>query len=338
MTAIRHLVESPTCGPFVWPEVVSEPWPAGKTQDSTAQVFAACRNRLLGTGTAPALSGIKKTNWKLMNTKERQGFTLIELLVVIGIIAILAGMLLPTLTRAKAKGNRIACSSNLRQLGLAQTLYFDDNHETFPAARIPKSAPGAPPGYSDDNMLWSDLASFAAAGQTELAWFNVLPPYVGAKALWQYAENPATFVNHRTVFTCPTSAGMAPERDPLKNVMFDYALNNKGNTGLPPSVGYGTNFTLNLVACPTAFVVYSEMRSHSSETPFYGPDPAKNLGISHGYTTQLSSRHDAGVNLNFADGHVGYFKYHYVCFDTGTKAADPGRADVNWTYNGQPVP
>jgi prepilin-type N-terminal cleavage/methylation domain-containing protein/prepilin-type processing-associated H-X9-DG protein len=273
-----------------------------------------------------------------MNKKETRGFTLIELLVVIAIIAILAGMLLPALARAKEKGNRIACTSNLRQLGLAQTLYFDDNRQLFPAARIPKSAPGAPAGYSDDNMLWSDLASFAGAGVTELAWFNVLPPYVGAKALWQYAEGPATFVNNPNVFTCRTSAAMAPERDPLKNVMFDYALNNKGNTGLPSSVGYGTNFTLNLVARPSAFVVYSEMRTHSSETPFYGTDPSKNLGTSHGYTTQLSSRHEAGVNLNFADGHVSYFKYSYVCADAGTKAADPGHADINWTYNGQPVP
>ena len=273
-----------------------------------------------------------------MKSAENRGFTLIELLVVIAIIAILAALLLPALARAKEKANRIACTGNLRKLGLAQTLYFDDNRQTFPAARIPKSAPGAPPGYSDDNMLWSDLASFAAAGQTEIAWFNVLPPNLGAKPLWQYAENPATFVNHRTVFTCPTSAGMAPERDPLTNVMFDYALNNKGNTGLPSSVGYGTNFTLNCVACPAAFVVYSEMRTHSSETPFYGADPSKNLGTSHGYTTQLSSRHDRGVNLNFADGHVAYFKYNYVCTNAGNKAADPGRADINWTYDGQPVP
>jgi prepilin-type N-terminal cleavage/methylation domain-containing protein len=65
-------------------------------------------------------------------SRRAPAFTLIELLVVISIISILAGLLLPSLSRAKAKANRIACISNLKQVGLGFRMWADDNEDRFP--------------------------------------------------------------------------------------------------------------------------------------------------------------------------------------------------------------
>ena len=74
-----------------------------------------------------------------IRAKQRwnMGFTLIELLVVISIIAILAGLLLPALSRAKAQGKQATCYNNLKQMGLAMIMYADDSNGLVPRGNEP---------------------------------------------------------------------------------------------------------------------------------------------------------------------------------------------------------
>ena len=99
---------------------------------------------------------------RIVFARLQGAFTLIELLVVIAIIAILAGLLLPALSRAKEAGRRISCVNNIRQLALSCTMYVDDHNGKFPARTVGQPVSGQPnprwpgalrDGYKDLRIL-----------------------------------------------------------------------------------------------------------------------------------------------------------------------------------------
>ena len=108
---------------------------------------------------------------------KRRGFTLIELLVVIAIIAILAAILFPLFARVREKARQISCTSNMKQLGLAYTQYFEDYDETFP-----------PSSFGNPN-----------------GWAGVIYPYVKSTALYKCPDDSTASITTGGVTAVPVS-------------------------------------------------------------------------------------------------------------------------------------
>ena len=141
-----------------------------------------------------------KSQGVLIRAHYPPGFTLIELLVVIAIIAILAGMLLPALGRAKQKAQGISCMNNHRQLALAWLMHAHDNNDRFAYAGPNLSQP-------DPESLWmGGLLDFQPANRSN--WD--VKEDIEKSPLWGYCGNS------HGIFKCPSDQSfVTPSSGPL---------------------------------------------------------------------------------------------------------------------------
>ena len=217
--------------------------------------------------------------------RPARGFTLIELLVVIAIIAILAALLMPALSSAKAKSKAAGCISNLHQLALAWRMYADDNNGTL-AINLPQ------PGNRSSWVTWSSTipATNQATG-------------IRLGSLFAYVLNPV-------VYGCPSDP--PPTNGPAR---LSYAMNSWMGSRTMQTVPSTSSQSYR------TFVREGEIANIGGASRFWvigDEDPTTlddgffkvTMDDGEPFVSLPGIQHQRGGGINFADGHAQIFRMH----------------------------
>jgi prepilin-type N-terminal cleavage/methylation domain-containing protein len=231
--------------------------------------------------------------WQIKTaTRDRSqlAFTLIELLVVIAIIAILAAMLLPALSKAKANALQTKCLSNLKQLNVGMKMYVDD--------------------YQDKTPRKDSVVTTGSQGRTEDIWWwykELVRPYMGIK-IQGFLDPPLPQSSNSMVFRCPKDRGWGDHNSAYAMPHYanwgldygSYVFNGCDNYNNDPVKTTLLDMKLSTVKHPTRTWIMSEWPIHWSYSWHKSLTGDANI-----------SYKDAIDNVSFVDGHASYIKLFY---------------------------